>query len=542
MFKARRSAAPAALLAVSLVLTACGGNSQNGKSGPADTLVYGVDGEPDTLDPHVSSFALAALFTRPVLDSLVYLDDKGKVHPWLANSWQISPDGKTYTFKLRHGVKFSDGTPFNAAAVKANLDRIVDPKTKSALAAAQIAPYKSTKVVDEYTAKVSLSKPYSPFLAALGTAFTGMQSPAALKKGPDFTAKTVVGTGPFVMDEYTPHRQITYHRNKDYNWAPKQAKHQGPAHLKHLTYKILTEDAVRYGALTSGQVDAIAALPPSSLKQAKQNPDLKVQTRDTPGENYSYYPNITKGVFTDVRVRKAFRNGIDFKSIIDRLYFGAYAPALGPLSPTTPGYDKGTEKLWGYDPDEAGRLLDEAGWTGHDKQGYRTKNGKRLTVRWLRANGVEREQRGTLAEQIQASAKKIGFDVQMPAGTLNEYIQRFGKADYDLVDFSLQRPDGDVLRNVFDTSNISDGTKLTQNGARYSDPQVDGWLDAALKTTDLTERADLYAKVQRKVTNEAVVFPAYVFSYIMGLSKNVEGISWDAMGHPTFYDAQVSQN
>jgi peptide/nickel transport system substrate-binding protein len=530
-----------------LALTACGSNSATGRKADSSspvrggTLVYAVNTEPTNLDPHASPQDITGLYTRPVLDSLVSLDDQGRIHPWLATSWEISPDQKTYTFKLRQGVKFSDGTPFDAAAVKANLDHIVDPKTKSQLAAGFITPYTGSTVIDPQTVKVTFSKPHSPFLAALATAYFGIESPASIKQGPDALAKRVIGTGPFIIDDFTPHQGITYHRNPGYNWGPEGAAHTGPAYLAKLQIKVLGEDSVRLGALTSGQVDGIASVPPVNVKQLRADPRFTLTTRQAPGGNYSYYPNTTSGPFADAKVREAFRDGIDFKTIIDKLYFGVFQPAFSPVSPSTQGYDKNTETAWKYDAARAGTLLDQAGWTGRDSQGYRTKGGKRLTVRWPFLKTLAREQRGTLAEQVQSEAKKAGFDVEFQDVTVNDYLGKFVTGDYDLADFSWQRADGDALRNLFATASISTAQSFGQNAARYSDQQVDGWLADSLKTTDLAQRAALYAQIQEKVTADAAVFPVYVFNYVLGTSVKVHGIEWEPQAYPTFYDSWVTK-
>ncbi|MEW9532593.1 ABC transporter substrate-binding protein [Microbispora sp. NPDC049125] len=544
----RSAIAGPALLSL-VMLTACGGTDAttqtagrpDGAPVHGGTLVFGVNTEPLNLDPHASPQDVTGLFTRPVLDSLVSLDDKGGIHPWLASSWKISSDGKTYTFKLREGVKFSDGSAFDAAAVKANLDHIVDPKTKSQLAAAAFGPYTGTKVVDAHTVTVSFAKPYSPFLAALATAYFGIESPKSLAEGPEALAKKVVGTGPFVIDRFTPHQGITYHRNPGYAWGPEGAGHTGTAYLDKLEIKVLTEDSVRLGALTSGQIDAIAGVPPVDLKRIQADPRLAVVKRQAPGGNYNYYPNTAKGVFADPKVRQAFRDGIDFATIVRKLYFGAFDPAFSPVSPTTLGYDKGTETQWRYDPAAAGRLLDDAGWAGRDAEGYRTKDGARLTVRWPFFKSLAREQRGTLAEQVQAEAKKIGFEVRFADVTPNDFTPMAVAGDYDLIDFSWQRADGDALRNLFAIANIPNAERFGQNLARYDDAEVDGWLNGALATTDLAERSQLYAQVQRKVNADAAVFPVYVFNYLLGVSKAAHGIGWEPQAYPTFYDAWVSK-
>ncbi|MFJ9568709.1 ABC transporter substrate-binding protein [Streptomyces bacillaris] len=541
MKASRRLRALALLAGSALLLTAC----DSGAAGGADTdrpvsggtLTYAVNSEPVNLDPHASPQDVTALFARPVLDSLVSMDAKGRIHPWLAASWSVSADGRTYTFTLREGVRFHDGTPFDAEAVKTNLDRVVDPRTKSEMAAGYIEPYRGTKVTGPHTVAVSLERPHAPFLAALSTAYLGMQSPAALRRGPEETARKLVGTGPFVMKEFTPRKGAEYRRNEDYDWAPGTASRKGPARLDGLTLQVITEDSARLGALTSGQVDAIAQLPPFAVRQVDSDPRLRTAKHQAPGGTYTYYPNTGAGPFKDARVRQAFRDGIDFTTVVDKLYFGVFDRAHTPLSPSTPGVSPGPRSP-GYDPEGAARLLDEAGWDERDGQGYRTKEGRRLTIRWpfVQANGA-REQRSTLAAQIQAEAKKLGIELKLVEGTLNELIQRYSKGDYDLMDLSWTRADGDALRALFHSDSIATPERFGQNAARFDDGRTDSLLEEALAASDPERRRQLYARVQDRVTAETVAFPVYVINSVLGVSDKARGLGWDPQAYPTFHDA-----
>ncbi len=376
--------------------------------------------------------------------------------------------------------------------------------------------------------EVKFKRPYSPFLAALSTAFFGIQSPKQLALGPETLAKKVVGTGPFVIDAFVPHQGITYHRNPDYKWPPAGAGHTGPALLERLEYKVLVEDSVRLGALTSGQIDAIASVPPVSVKQVEADSRLTIVRRQAPGGNYNYYPNTAKGVFADPKVRQAFRDGIDFGTVVTKLYFGAFEPAKGPISPVTAGADPAVQRT--YDVAKANQLLDEAGWTGRDADGFRTKNFERLTVHWPFQKATAREQRATLSEQVQAEAKKLGFEVVFDDVTPTDFPPKAMAGDYDLIDFSWQRAEGDTLRTLFGISNIPSEKLWGQNLARYDNAEVDAWLEEALATTDLAERAALYAKVQQQVTADAAVFPVYSFTYLLGASKSVRDVKWEPQG------------
>ncbi|MFD3515312.1 ABC transporter substrate-binding protein [Streptomyces sp. NPDC058657] len=541
MKASRRLGVLALLAGPTLLLTACNsdatGGGKPGRPVSGGTLTYAVNSEPVNLDPHASSQDVTALFARPVLDSLVSMDESGRIRPWLATSWDISADEKTYTFTLREGVRFHDGTPFDAKAVKANLDHVVDPKTKSEMAAGSIEPYRAAKVTGPRTVAVSLERPHAPLLAALSTPYLGMQSPAALRAGPTALARKLVGSGPFVMESFTPRKGADYQRNEDYDWAPGTASRKGPARLKGLTLQVITEDAARLGALTSGQVDAIAQVPPSAVRQLTSDRRLRITKHAVPGGTYTYYPNTGSGPFKDARVRQAFRDGIDFTTVVKELYFGVFDRSHTPLSPSTPGTAPGPRRL-GYDPEGAARLLDEAGWNARDDQGYRTKDGRRLTIRWpfVQASGA-REQRSTLAAQIQAEAKKLGIELKLVEGTLGELVQQYSKGDYDLMDLSWTHADGDALRNLFHSRAVSTPERFGQNAARFVDKETDHLLEEALATAAPERREQLYARVQDRVADKRAAFPVYVVNSVVGISAKAQGLAWEPQAYPSFRDA-----
>ncbi|WP_329519935.1 ABC transporter substrate-binding protein [Spirillospora sp. NBC_01491] len=526
-------------LGLALAATGCGVDAFAGpRSGGPGTLTFAVNAEPSTcLDPHQASTDTAALFTRPVLDSLVSMDARGAIHPWLARSWRVSADQRTYTFELRGDVRFSDGTRFDAAAVRANLDHVAAPATKSQLAIGFLGPYAGSTAVDADTVQVRLREPYAPLLSALSTAYLGIESPASIARGQDGLCTRVVGTGPFTMRPYVVQQGVDYRRNPGYRWAPPTAAHQGPARLSRLRIRVIPEDSVRLGGLQSGQFDAIASVPPVTVRRVRADPRLAVLARQSPGGNYAYYPNTSRGPFSDVRVRRAFRAGIDFPTIVERLYFGVFQPAASPLSPSTAGFDGSVRPR--YDPAEAARLLDEAGYTGRDAQGYRTKDGRTLALRWNFIKAVAREQRDVLGAQVQAAARRAGFRLDIDNTPVGEAIQHFNKGEYDMGDTSWQRADADILRSLFSTATIASPGAYGMNYPRYSAPETDRWLEGALAEPDPAERAALYAQVQRKVTDDAAVFPVYVFNYVLGVQRSVQGVQWEPQGFPLFYDAWI---
>ncbi len=526
---------PAAALPAVALVAACssGGGVGAGTTAttPKDggTLRLAIAKEPECLDPHQSPTEAARLLDRPLVDSLVYQDPKGALHPWLATKWTVSADQLTYTFQLRSGVTFTDGATFDAAAVVANLDHVVAPQTKSLLAGSLLASYASAKATGPLSVEVRLKQPDSGFLGALATPNLGIESPATLKGKPADLCAKVVGTGPFRSDGgLTPQKGIDYTRNTAYAWPPEGVT-TGKPHLAGISVRIVPDDASRSGALTSGQVDAVTGLPPTGLRELKSASGFTVASTPFPGANFSYWPNTASGPLADVNVRKALRAGVNWAQIVKNVYFGVYQTAQGVLSASTPGFDGSLATSYGYDPQEANKLLDQAGWTTRDAAGYRTKNGVRLKIRHMWSDpSIE-----TLAVQAQASAKALGVEFveeNLDAGT---YVKRLLAGDYEIIDTSFSSPGPDVLRVLFSKANIPTPQRgISNNMARYANPAVESEFDRALKATDPAEQYRIYDDVQKQITDDAAVFPIYSPLSTLASRAAVKGVTFTSDGSP----------
>jgi len=529
----------AALIATTALLAGC---AAPGPAAPvAQDLTFAIEGanlSAGHMDPHSSQLDVSALVGRNVLDSLVAQDLDGSFVPWLAKSWEISDDQLTYTFTLRDDVTFTDGEKFDAAAVKANFDHITAESTASAHAAAMLgagAAYKDTTVVDDYTVAVNFTTPYAPFLQAASTSLLGFYSPKVLESsadklktgGPDVT----VGTGPFILESYTPDQELVYTANPDYNWAPENAAHTGPSEIENLTIRILPESSVRTGALTSDEVQVATNLTPSTISQVGD--DFTVKSAEYPGIPYSIHINESYGVFADPLVRQAFSIGFDIDSAVDSIFFGQFKRAWSVLGPTTPNsYDPSLEGTWEYDADKANALLDEAGWTERDSEGYRTKDGERLSARWIAYTPIP-DDRAALADVVQSDLKKIGFEIKREALEPAAYNEQYGPRTYDLTDWSFANVDADALRAHFHTGGF-------QNASTVSDPELDALLDDAVSTSDESVRTTLYQEVQQWNAANNLMVPIYVPSLLTGYSNTVKGLEWDLYGRPLFYGASIS--
>src|SRR5882724_2673625 len=235
------------------------------------TLVVGLDQEPPTLDPHASPSAVTYQVIASVAENLLYRGPDGKLVPWLAESWTVARDGRGVTFKLRRDVKFHDGTPFNADAVKFNFDRIVDPKFKAGGARAQLAGYAGSKVLDEFTVQVTFETPYSPFLNAAASGTLSIVSPKAVKESGDAVHTRPIGTGQFMIKEYVAKDHATMVRNPAYTRKVPWSDRSGPAQLETVVWKFIPEAGTRVTTLESGETQGVYAVPAQSLPRLEKN-------------------------------------------------------------------------------------------------------------------------------------------------------------------------------------------------------------------------------------------------------------------------------
>lgn len=496
------------------------------------TLNFGISTDAAIIDPSITGSSITALIARNVVDSLVGQAEDGRFTPWLAERWEISGDNTRYTFHLHQGVTFSDGTPLDAAAVKYNLDRILDPKTTSSYARSLLGPVDSVSTPGERTIVITYRQPFAPLLQGLSLPYLGIQSPDYLRKAAGAT-NTIVGSGPFVLDTFTRGSGSRLSKRADYNWGPGYASHTGPAYLDAIVFKYLPEASVRLGALISGQLQAIDEIPPALFRAVEANGQLQVVTRENPGVSRSLFLNASKAPFDDVRVRQAFQSAVDVASAVKVAYFGSIRSADNVLAPTTLYYDPAIASMWGFDLGKSNRLLDEAGWTEKDAAGVRSKDGRRLTLHFVYDSAAVSAADVTLAQAVQFSVKRAGFDLVLDPVDAGGYTARTGANDYDIAAFYYVRAEPDILRTVFHSAYIP---PKGANVARID--TLDGKLNAAVGASD-EERKRLYGEIQRQIIDQAYAVPLYVAAYRLAATKKLHDISWATNAKPNLYDASL---
>jgi peptide/nickel transport system substrate-binding protein len=528
--QSRRAVALAAALATLWHAVGVAGDALPPHAG--GTLNFGIATDTAIIDPSITGSSITALITRNIVDSLVGQAEDNRFTPWLAERWEIDSDRTRYTFHLRRGVTFSDGTPLDAAAVKYNFDRILDPKTTSSYARSLLGPVGSVNAPDDDTVVITYRQSFAPLLQGLSLPYLGIQSPGYLRKATS-TTNTIVGSGPFVLDSFTKGSGSHLSRRADYNWGPGYATHTGPAYFDAIAFKYLPEAAVRLGALGSGQLQAIDEIPPVNFHTVQADSRLQVVTRESPGINRSLFLNTSKAPFDDVRVRQAFQSAVDVAAGVKAAFFGSVRVADNILSPTTLDYDPSVASVWGFDLGKANRLLDDAGWTERDSAGIRARDGRRLSVHFVYDGAAVNAFDVTLTQVIQFSVKKAGFDLVLEPVDAGGYSARTAANDYDIAAFYYVRDEPDILRTVFHSAYIP---PKGANVARVS--SLDSELEQAIGASDEI-RKRLYAEIQRKIVDQAYAVPLHVAAYRFAATKHLQGVSWATNAKPNLYDASL---
>jgi peptide/nickel transport system substrate-binding protein len=491
-------------------------------AGSGGTLIYGLNGDfDDTLDPQVTNFDTSIRVTLNVCEPLVWEPEPGKFVPGLADSWEISPDATVYTFKLKKGVTFHDGTPFNGAAVKFTFDRVVDPVTKAGQSHDQLGPYDHTEIVDDYTIKVVMKQPYAPLLTNLN-GYLGIVSPTAVQKmGLADFARHPVGSGPFIFKEWVAKDHVTLVRNPDYNWGSSYFKHTGAAYLDAVTYKIIPEPSVRTGTLKTGEthiIDEVDALEYASLSK---DSNFGIISKGQPGSGWILLLNTTStGAISDPAVRQAMEYAVDREGLNKAVFQSLNKAAWSPLMRPTFGYDPSTEQIYSFDPDKARQILDAAGWAA-GSDGVRAKGGQRLEISFPI---ISRPRDNAMAESVQASLRDAGIDLKVDPLERAAAREAYNQNRYDISFMWFSYGDPDVLRTIFHSANVD-----AFNRAKYQVPEVDKMLETAAGLTDAAKRADIYKQVQQRVLKDTATVPLVDTIVYNAKRAEVQGETLDAL-------------
>jgi len=458
-----------------------------------------------SLDPQHTMDNASYSIQKPMLEGLIGFNEKMEQIPQLAEKWDASPDARVYTFYLRKGVKFHDGTPFNAAAVKDNFDRVRNPDNKL-LRYTLYKVISQMDVLDEYTVRFTLSEPFGAMIATFAHPAGAISSPTAVKnEGKDYGTKPV-GTGPYKFAEWVPNDHITLVKNSDY-WDRANA-----AKVDKLIIKSMPEDGSRLAMLQKGEAQFINPVPYAMAEVVQQDKSLSLVESESVYTSWVAI-NIQKQPFNDVRVRQALNHAIDKEAIIKALLRGHAKLADSPLAPRVWGYIP--VKTYPYDPAKAKALLAEAGYP----------NGlpKKVLLR-----GSAQTSRKEVMVALQGQLKQVGVDVEVLALSVPALRERLAplaenRGELDFAGFSPSTGDADWgLRPILTKDNWPP-TNYTIGF--YTNPKVEEAIKAGLQTADPAKRKAAYAEAQRVIMDDCPWIFLWV-EYLLGGSRaNVGGIS-----------------
>jgi len=489
-----------------------------------------------SVDPFQVYWIEHRVVLRNVAESLTdQSPDSGEIIPWLAESWQISEDGLTYTFKLRKDVTFSNGTRFDARAVKTAFDanKAFAASVPTTFGATYLTGYDHAELVDDYTIELVLSEPNAGFLQALSTTNLAILAPESYAVSPkERSLGAIIGTGPFVLESYTPEVGIKLARRAGYAWPSGAAKNRGEAYLDRVEVHYVPEESVRNGQFIQGQVDVVWPRNPFSEVDIKlfRRHNAQVLSRSLPGPAFNLYPNVSTGkILADDKVRQAIQRAIDRPSYAHTIYSADFPVVESAYDVDTPFFKSQKAKLT-YDPAAAERLLDEAGWK-KNSDSWRYKDGHRLTlVRPL----LQAETPGDVL--VQDQLRQVGIELKLNVLVAGEYQAAVAAGKYDLQASYMTRGDPVVLQSILDPRYTNRSALSVNAYAPATLQRVQRLFDAGLQTTSSQARAAAYGELQDVLIEDNVAFPIYERLWQAAVSPRVQGFAWTSEGFAQLND------
>ncbi len=457
---------------------------------PPGVLIVGQIAEPKSLDPQAVTAVNDFRILMNLYDGLVrYKDGTLQVEPALAESWTISDDGKTYTFQLREGVAFHDGTPFDAEAVVFAFERMLNEDhpyydTGPFPLSFFFSAVESVTAQDAQTVVFQLKEPYAPFLSNLAYPTGLIPSPTAIKEqGEDF-GRNPVGTGAFKFEEWDSNTKVVASANADY-WG-------GAPDLKAVVFRPITDANTRVAEMLSGGIDVMVEVPPDNVATFAEDAGFTVHEQAGP-HLWFLILNAKEGPFADKRVRQAANYAIDKQALVENVLQGTAEVAAGPTPPAFSwAYNEALEP-YPHDPEKARALLKEAGAEGAELTFYVTQGGSGML------DPVP------MGAAIQADLAEVGLEVAIETYEWNTFLGKVnpgleGKAD--MAEMAWMTNDPDTLPYLALRSDAMPDQGGFNSGY-YSNPEVDQLLEQARRATDQAERARLYKQMQEIVREDA---------------------------------------
>jgi glutathione transport system substrate-binding protein len=455
-----------------------------------------------------------------IFETLFEFDAEWKPTPLLVESFDVSADGIVHTWRLRKGVKFHDGSPFNAEVVKWNIDRKIEQNTPYATS----IPWADNpiKVIDEYTVEVTLKEPsFVMYNYLTGSSYMMYSKKFVESVSMDDLKNQGVGTGPYIIKEYLPNDHLYLERNPDY-WQ------KGLPFFDAINVQIIPDANTRLLTLEAGQIDFVKDLSIQDMKRLEGNADLEI--REAPStRTYHIPPHSKRPPFDNVNVRRALNFAVDKTAMNKTIYEGKYLVSRGISTPLVMGFQESAP--YTYNPEKAKQMLEDAGLVDTNGDGFREWDGKEreyilFTRAGQRAGDIE------IAEQFQAFMAEVGLKIKIEIIDAGQYFtilnQPFGEAPY--YDLTNQAPSNFIADMSYPLDTMYSSWSWPgnfYNYAHYANPKVDELIKSGNRAGSLEERNKFYGEAQDIVWNEAASVFMFDGILTLGTAKNVRGVFSD---------------
>lgn len=480
------------------------------ETGTGGIIVFDLGSEPENLDPPQTLAYTTSLLAGQMFEPLVrFAHGTLEVEPWLAESWESSEDGLDWTFTLREGVTFHDGTPFNAEAVKFSFDRQMDEESPyyamgQWTTTVDLSIIESVTVDDEKTVSFRLTGPYSKFLERMTGALDWIVSPAAVEQFGEAFLENPVGTGPYVFDRWEKGQQVVLRRNETY-W-------NGTPGLDEIYFRAIPEEGARLAALLGNEVNMSLDIGPETVDLLRASPGHTIASGPT-GAVWFLAMNVESEPFKDLKVRQAVNYAVDKRAIVEDVLRNTVEVAHGPLAPAYAEYNPAVEEFFSFDPEKAKALLAEVDWPADREVVFRCSIG---------GSGMLLPEE--MATVIQDNLRAVGMQTRLEVTEFVSWMDAIRNEQNELTVMSWNvaptEPDY-VFNGILSKGSFPPGF----NTSFWSDPEMEELLAEALNTPDPEVAKAAYMRAQEIVMEQAPIVPVCHRQQIYGYANTIQNFS-----------------
>lgn len=535
-------AAVVASTALVLTLSSCANTTHAAENG---MVTYAEPNMFNNLYPPAGGYYPNGGVLNNIADRLLWQDPETlELHPWIAEDLpDTNADDTEFTFHIRKGVTYSDGSMLDAANVKKNYDLYAKGDDSRMLTPSEQLPnYVKSEVIDDYTVKFYFSEPSPGFPQSTSVMNQALLSNDTLDlDDTGFSpghATDISGSGPFVIEEEDMGTKLVLKARKDYDWAPPARKdHQGPAEIEGINVVLAAEDSVRVGSLVAHQSDIARQIEAPDEKHLKDK-NLQVLAAPTRGVNNSYHFHFRHPLLADKRVRQALIHAIDRDNILSTLYSNSYPKGSSILARTAVGFKDQSEN-YAFDPDKSRRLLDEAGWIpGED--GIRVKDGERLSLTFNES--VPQPRSREMFTKVQEMLKNIGVEANLYPGDRTAQDKAMKDQDSVQVRHSMVgRANVDTLATWINGKGRNSFLNYDEATDSFGDPKLQDMVEEYFSLKSEKERLEMSGRMQDYLSEQAYILPLFEEPQVYGFQPYVEGFTTEAIGRPSFYAVEINE-